>query len=143
MGYITQEEIQPITAKEYLVKNWRNYHVTDTKEEFIALLNILQACGENLDSLHDVCVNGITEFCDIVHFSGWESDRDVADTLFEFCAFYREKDFIDMILDQVENYDNVNEWALAIIDEARDDVNGNNDVQISKTEDGYVKRIWC
>ncbi len=46
MGYIRQEEIEPIIAKQYLISNWDRYDVVDTVEDFIALLNILQACGK-------------------------------------------------------------------------------------------------
>ena len=141
--YIKQEEIKPITAKEHLLKNWHEYRVTDTKEDFIALLNILQACGENLDSLHDTYINGSYEFCDILHSAGWESDRDIANTLFDFCTFFTEQEFIDMILERREDCETSEEWSEDIIAEARDDIDGNNDVQITRTEDGYVRRIWC
>ncbi len=140
--YVNQEDRKPIRAKDYLIKNWRKYRVADTKEDFIALLNILQACGENLDSLHDAYINGADEFCDIVRWAGWDSDQDVANTLFEFCTFYREKDFIDMILERREDYDTSEEWANDIINEASDDINACSDVQITKTDDGYVRRVW-
>ena len=140
MGYIRQEDIQPITAKEYLVKNWKKYNVADTEEGFIALLNILQACGENLDSLHDVFLNGYVEFCDIFHGKSFGSDREVADTLLEFCTFYKEKEFIDMILDKRTDYETSAEWSEAVFDATSD--NNVNDTQITKTEDGYVVRVW-
>jgi hypothetical protein len=140
MGYIRQEDIQPITAKEYLVKNWKKYNVADTEEDFIALLNILQACGESLDSLHDAFFNGSDEFCDIYHGKSWESDREVADTLLEFCTFYKEKGFIDMILGRREDYETSAEWSEAIFGATSDD--NVNDTQITKTEDGYVVRVW-
>lgn len=140
MGYIRQEDIQPITAKEYLVKNWKKYNVADTEEDFIALLNILQACGESLDSLHDAFFNGSDEFCDIYHGKSWESDREIADALCEFCSFYMEKEFIDMILDRRADYETSAEWSEAIFDATSDD--NVNDTQITKTEDGYVVRVW-
>ena len=40
MGYVKQDDIAPIMAKEYILKNWAAYRVADTKEEFVALLNI-------------------------------------------------------------------------------------------------------
>ena len=141
--YVNQEDIQPITAKAYLMKNWYRYNLTDTNEEFLDLLNILQACGESIETLHETVFNGGDEFCDIVHSGPWESDRQVVDALFEYCAFYKDKDFIDMILDRRNDYNTSKEWADDIIDEARDDIDGNNDVQITRTEDGYVVRIWC
>lgn len=142
-GYMTQEEIKPITAKKWLLDNWKDYKVTDTKKDFLALLNILQAVGENLDTLHDAVINCDNEFCDILHNGCWESDRELADTLFEFCTFYTKEEFIDMILDRAEDYEEPGEWAEDIREETSDDPRDNNDCQITKTEDGYVRRIWC
>ncbi len=141
MGYVSQDDVMPITAKKYLVSNWEKYDIVDTKDDFVALLNILQACGEHLDSLHDVCANGRIEFCDI-YCEGWSTDREVVESLLNFCTFYTEQEFIDMILNEKENYDDMSEYVEEMRREATDDPSGNNDVQITKTEDGYVKRIW-
>lgn len=139
MGYVKQSEIKPIIAKQYLINHWTNYDVVDTKEDFIALLNILQACGETLDSLH----YAVNEFCDILHNGCWETDREVTETLFEFCTFYTEQEFINMILERREDYVDETEYVEEMRLEATDDVDGNNDCQITKTDDGYVRRIWC
>ena len=53
-----------------------------------------------------------------------------------------EKEFIDMILERRENYDTSAEWAEEIQAETTDEPDGNNDVQILKTDDGYVVRVW-
>ena len=143
MGYVKQCEMRPINAKEHLMRYWKVYDVVDSKEAFVALLNILQACGENIDTLHAVCFNNSNEFADILHNGCWEDDREVAQTLCEFCTFYTEEEFIDMILSRREDYETAEEWAEEIRLETTDDISGNNDVQISKTEDGYVRRIWC
>lgn len=142
MAYVNQEDIQPITAKEYLIKNWKAYKVADSKEDFVALLNILQACGESLDSLHNAFFNGCSEFCDICHGQSWESDREVADTLKEFCSFYTEKEFIDMILDRRADFETSTEWSEETFAKTTDEADGDNDTQISKTDDGYVVRVW-
>lgn len=142
MGYMKQSDIRPITAKGYLIENWEKYGVADTKEDFIAFLNMLQACGENIDSLHNAYFNGHVEFCDIYHGAAWESDREIADTLREFCSFYTEKEFIDMILDRREDYESSQEWSESIYHETTDDISGDNGTQITKTDDGYVVRVW-
>ena len=140
-GYIKQEDVRPITAKVYAIAHWRSYDLTDTEQDFIALLNILQACGESLDSLHGTLINGENEFCDILHNGCWESDREIADALFEFCTFYTEEEFIDWILEKREDYDVPEEYVEDMRIDAADDIF--NDVQVTKTEDGYVRRIWC
>ncbi len=142
-GYMKQEEVKPITAKKWLLGHWADYGVTNSKEKFLALLNILQAVGENLDTLHDVYLNGEDEFCDILHNGSFESDREVADALFEFCTFYTEEEFIEMILDRAEDYETSEEWSEDIKQETSDAPEDNNDCQITRTEDGYVRRIWC
>lgn len=142
MGYMRQDEIQPITAKEFLLTNWDKYDLVDTQENFLALLNILQACGENIDTLHSACLNGRNEFCDIYHDGCWNSDREIVKSLLEFCTFYTEQEFIDRILDIRQDYDDDWEYVEDMRLEATDDITGNNDVQITKTDDGYVRRIW-
>ena len=142
-GYMKQEEIQPITAKKWAMDHWQDYHIADTKEEFLGILNILQACGENLDSLHDVVVNGHKEFCDIWHDGYWGSDREVVEALYQFCTFYTEKEFIEMILDRREDYESDAEWCEDMRLEASDDMDDCDcDTNIIKTEDGYVWRVW-
>ncbi len=142
MPYISQDEIKPITAKSYILANWEKYNVVDTKEEFIALLNCLQACGESLDSLHNAVFNGYEEFIDCIRDGGWESDRDLVDTVFYFCRFFTEQEFIDYILDKRENYDTQEEYVEAIRCEASDADEDFSDTQITKTDDGYIVRIW-
>ena len=39
-----------------MLDHWEAYDVADSKREFLELLNILQACGENLDSLHSTLI---------------------------------------------------------------------------------------
>ena len=137
-----QENILPIIAKDHLLDNWKKYNVTDTKKDFLALLNILQAIGENLDSLHSAYINGKHEFSGIWHYNEWESDKAIADALFEYCSFYTEDEFIEMILDRAEEYETSAEWSEDIRMETSDDPDSFCDCQILKTDDGYVKRVW-
>ena len=138
--YVKQEDIRPIEVKDFLVNNWDKYGVADTRKDFIALLNILQACDESLDSLHRAYMNGSSEFCDIFHGHAWESDKEIADALLEFSTFYTTEEFVDMILSRREDYDDPAEYVEDMRMEASDNVC--NDVQITKTDDGYVKRVW-
>ncbi len=142
MGYVSQNEIEPIAVKEYLLKNWQQYDIADTKEEFLAVLNILQACGESLDSLHSTYFNGNQEFCDIYHGESWDSMRDIVHSLYEFCTFYTEQQFIDAVLDRREDFDSAEEYVEEMRREASDLPEDFCDTQISKTEDGYVIRVW-
>ena len=46
------------------------------------------------------------------------------------------------MIERREDYDSMEEYTEAIRDETTDDTDGNNDVQISRTTDGYVIRLW-
>ena len=131
--------MEKIQAKDYILSHWDEYNLVDTKEEMLGLLNILQACGENLDSLHDVCCNGYSVFADIV--GTWDGDRDVVSSLYQFISFFTESEFIDYMLDRIEDIkyeegepaEEVRSWTY---DEEP------SDTKVVRTEDGYVVRVW-
>ena len=140
--YVAQVDIKPITAKPHLLKHWKEYDLVDTKEEFIALLNILQACDENLSSLHNAGLGETDEFCDM--YGRWDGDRDVVKALNQHACFFTEKEFIDFILERWQEYnddgDDGTEYIRQMTSDAAEDF---ADTQISKTDDGYVVRVWC
>lgn len=85
----------------YAVANWSEYDLVDTKEQFIALMNILEAHGENLDSLH----NCEDEFCGII-FSNPGTDRDIVRGLFEYNSFFPSKaEFVSCMKENAESDD--------------------------------------
>lgn len=142
--YIKQKDIKPITAKKYLLCNWQKYDVVDTKDDFVALLNVLQACDENLDSLHDAATQGY-EFCDIL--GNWQTDREVVNSLNQFCHFFTEEEFIDYIMErwqeEKESYGYSDSAGTEYIRKITSDDNRDYcDTQITKTDDGYVVRVW-
>lgn len=49
-------------VRDYIIENWQKYDLTDTKKEFIALVNILESADLTIDDLHDVVGNGYGEF---------------------------------------------------------------------------------
>ena len=54
-----EEKLEPITAKKWIIDHYDQYGLGFTdKKEMVGLLNILQAAGENLDSMHNCVVNG-------------------------------------------------------------------------------------
>ena len=142
MPYITQDQIRPIMAKDWIVKNWAAYDLVDSEEEFKSLINCLQAMGESIDSLHNAVFNGYEDFADVWNPEGWESDRDLVRTVFEFARFYTTEEFIDLMLERREDYESDEEWCEDIRFEASDEPEDQWGTQISKTEDGYVIRVW-
>lgn len=143
-----------IEHKEYMMANFEKYNIRTsdtfhynaeksrplTKKEFLGLLNILDACGENLDSFHDASFNGYGTFCDI--FGSFEDDNDTYNALMQFYAFYTDEEFIDWMIehvqDEIDNYGNY-EDAMDYIKEVAFDKAC--DESIYKTEDGYVRAV--
>ena len=138
--------IAPITAKAYCVEHFADYPFgMKDKEEMIALLNILQASGETLDTMHDTVFNGRIEFMDII--GRWDTDKDLYDSVLQFNTFFAEREFVDWMLEKIEElkYDGsdpaeeIRSWTYN--DEPSDTIII-TDTKIIKTEDGYVVRVW-
>ena len=68
--------------KDFIVHNWNAYHLVSSKEEFISLINILEAHRESIDSLHHAVINGYQEYLSIFSFDGWETDRELVESIF-------------------------------------------------------------
>ena len=131
--------MKPIIAKNYILDHWSEYNLgIKSRQEMLGLLNILQACDETLDSLHDAVFNGYDVFADI--FGSWESDSEVVDALYQFNTFFTEDEFIDFILDQIQE---MKEDGIDYAETIGEWTNGNiGDCFIERTEDGYVKRVY-
>lgn len=128
-------------VKAYQIRNWKKYNITDTKKDFIAVLNILEAHGENLDTLHDAAFNGFTSFCGIV--GRFENDRDTVRALFEFNTFYdNPADLAALIYYRIEDLkdDYTREEIDAEIKATFCD-DENPDDMIIRTADGYVHSV--
>ena len=127
-----------------MYKRQEKYDLVDSKEDFIALLNILQACDENLESLHESVREGT--FCDID--GRWDSDREFAKVLLEHDSFYTEEEFIEYIMYRWNEWEEDRDPDLDApgsehIRQMTDDEEEMHwDTQITKTDDGYVVRRW-
>ena len=113
----------------FILQNWDRYKITDTKKDMIALLNILEANGESIDSLHRAVLNRANRYCGV--YASCESDRELAYILFDHYSFFSD----DAML-----YDYLNENA---------DCNGITVTEqkeleeITNTRDGYVVNRCC
>ena len=135
--------MEKITAKNYCMEHFKDYPFEmKDKSEMLALLNILQASGENLDTMHNVICNGYDTFMDI--FGKWDSDLDLYKTILEYNTFFTEDEYKEFIkikmvdLKELEGIDNPEEEIRTWLDETSP-----SDTKIIKTEDGYVLRVWC
>lgn len=135
-----RRRMDKITAKQYCVDHYAEYPFKmKDKAEMVALLNILQANNENLDSMHDAVFNGYGDFMGI--FGRWDTDAELYDAVLQFNTFFDEKEFIDWMLEKIEDleYDG-EDPAEEIKSWTYDDEP--SDTKIVKTEDGYVVRVW-
>lgn len=143
-----------IENKAYIMANYKRYGIRTsdtwkyddnksrelTEKEFLGLLNILDAHGENLDTFHDASFNHEQWFCDI--YGSFEDDNDTYNALMQFNAFYTDEEFIKWMLehiqDEIDNYGDYNEAMDFIKSVAFDEA---CDESIIKTEDGYVRTV--
>lgn len=147
-GYLwTKEgnEVEKIVAKKWILDHFDQYGIDlKDKSEMVALLNVLQAAGENLDSFHSCVLNGHREFMDNIHMGcGWESDQELYETVMEHSNFIPEEKFISWMIERIDDLkddgfdDPAEEIRCWTYDEEP------SDTKIYKTEDGYVVRVWC
>ena len=131
---ITEE----ITAYDYIVKNWDKYGIEalKSKQDMFELLNILQANEENLDTMHDVVINGTENgfFCDI--YGEWDTDTEIVETLQDLHIFFPTMEELKKYI-TIRLEDNGEEVTADTINEEIESED------IRQTRDGYVLKVWC
>jgi len=124
--------------KAYILSNYDKYGLFDeskipiTRDDMLALLNILESNDVTLDELHDVAFNGLDEFCGI--FGSYENDSDTYNALLSHHLFLTDSEFIDYALEKVQELKNDGEDVAKYFAMFIDD-------SIAKTSDGYVIRF--
>ena len=119
-----------IIAKEYILSQWGKYNIVDSRDEMIALLNILDAHGENLDTMHDVYMGNTDEVCSIWITSDINSDRDTWRIIQNYNVFYPTYEAM------------IAAFKIAADDEGETVEKYMEYEDITKTEDGYVRKLW-
>lgn len=123
--------------KTYILEHYNEYGLHHdngkpiSKADMLELLNILESQGETLESLHDVAFNGYSEFCGI--YSNYTDDNKTYNALLSHFRFFSESEFIEYMLEQIEEYREDGSTDVAEYFKLFDD-------SIYKTSDGYVKR---
>lgn len=116
--------------KQYILEHWSEYDMVDSREEMLALLNILEAHGESLDSLHDVTFGNTDRVCSILFNSTPETDREVVEGIREHNVFYATHDaLMEAMKELAEDCGGSVEETL----EGED---------VRQTSDGYVRVLW-
>lgn len=119
-------------SKQYnhIISNYDKYNLSlDSQEDMLRLLNILEAHGETLDSLHD-CRGQFDGFCNKVNvYDDIVTDAELADGILATNAFYKSKEeFLSCYLDDDDYQDYVELWE--------DNIKHGDTIQ---TTDGYVE----
>ena len=113
--------------KQYILDNWKQYDLVDSKEDMLALLNILEANEENLDSLH--AAEYTREFCGIWSSENLGNGSEIVEAMFSYYQFFSSyKEMMALF----------NECAI------EDDMSLDEYIQyedIIKTSDGYIRKL--
>jgi hypothetical protein len=81
-----------LKMKKHILENWDKYNLVNTKEDMLALLNILEAHKETLDSLHDVIMGNSQWVCSIFFYPIPATDKEVVNGIMMHNSFYKTKD---------------------------------------------------
>ena len=122
---------------DYMLKHYKEYNSGLSKDEFIELLNILEANGENYDTFYNAIFNGHEEFCGIYHNGGtWDTQKELFLTLQDHHYFIKKGELknylvekMEDILNDAESFEDVHtyfNWELE---------------DMTTTTDGHVKRF--
>ena len=122
-----------IEHKGYIMAHWVEYNLADTKEDFLALLNILESMDENIDTLHNAVFNGYDEFAGY-YIADCATDREAVDVLLYFNRFMTVEELKVFLYDSIE-YDGMEMTKECYCD------NDFSDDRITRTTDGYVHTI--
>lgn len=121
--------------KMWILANWKQYDLVDSREEMVELLNILEKHGETIDALHDAGGCQDTDFCGI-WMQNIEGDRDVVCRLRGYNLFFKtEEDFMFYVMETAKAFEESTEDFLK---QAETD---KSFLDYMKTEDGYVVQL--
>ena len=94
--------------KAYCIKNHDKYGIHNehgellSEQEMFELLEILDLFNENLDSFHDVAMNGYDEFCGI--YGTFTDDDDTYKTIIEYHEYIKQSELNEFFNDILDNY---------------------------------------
>ncbi len=132
---------EDISGYNYMVKNYANYGMKTLKtpKDMIWLLNVLQANGENFESMHDYVTQGDGFFCAILI-----SDNNSMDSVYEALTNYHYfyEDYEDMKKTVWNNLlENDGEELYEFYKDFEEYMEKGGD-SFFKTKDGYVRKIY-
>lgn len=124
------------TVRKYAIENWKQYNLgLNGKDEMLSLVNILEAYGETLDSLHAYDPQGgRNAFCNI-YMSRVKTDAEIARVLLDEHIFYPNG---------IDNLDFQSAWKDRLNEGYEEDFFAFSKKEfIHITEDGIVWSLAC
>lgn len=114
-------------VREYILSHWNEYDLTDTKEDFVKLLNILESHDSCIDELHSSVLNGYG-CCGYLPF---DTDRELVKALLDDHAFYDDYNELYKVILENAEIDDVDEFEEAQY------------IDVRVTHDGFVLNHQC
>ncbi len=139
-----ENSLKPINAKKFMLDNWQMYNIgLKSQQEMLELLNIFQANGTCFENVYEAWQNaeGYTRIMGI--FGRWDTAADLIRAIMDTNYFYTDKEFIEFILEQYQDMKEDGEEDPAEVIRHWTFEGLATDTVIWKTEDGYVRRIYC
>ena len=138
------EELKPIIAKQWMLDHWDMYDIgMKSRQQMLELLNILQANGTCFENVYEEWQNS-SGYTNILGYCGtWNTPEELFKTIMDTNSFFTEEEFIDFM---IEMYQNLKEDGF---DDPAEEIRNwtyeglPTDTVIWKTEDGYVRRVYC
>ena len=125
--------------RSYCIKHWQDYKIVDTKEDFIKLLNILEAHGENLDTFANAVINGLP-FCR--YLEAYPDYREEAQFLLSCHSLLTPDELGQMLTEFMEEEKEGGYYDEEMFKRTYGDCEF-SDIMIEKTTDGYIYAGFC
>lgn len=120
---------------DHMMKNWHKYKRTETKEEFFALLNILEANDETLENMKKYQGTTRELFCGIYGSLG--DLKDITKVLFDFHIFYKSLEDFEEACKIKYKEDGLNEFYNSFEEYFEEEKE-----ELIKTFGGYVLKLY-
>lgn len=125
--YATDFEEAEMNMRKDKIASWKERNIVDSQEDMLKLINILAAHKESLKSLQEFVAYHEEEFCGFFWIDMPDTEREVAELLFEHNLFYQKWE--DLLAACVE--------SCIGTDMTFDEFMRGEDIR--KTADGYVR----
>ena len=133
--------------KAYIISNHDKYGIHNehgellSEQEMFELLEILDLFNENLDSFHDVAMNGYDEFCGI--YGTFTDDNDTYETIIEYHEYIKQSEINQFMYNVLDNYTYCQDKEYQSIEDFKQDFEKLTLEELDIVKGGLVHHIYC